>query len=97
MALLKCKRVHCCSLSVLLVLVLVSCTSSAPQFLDTFAIQKSANSTYKYESINGLQQGYSYAYGNTYSSGYKSECACHIQLYPVMYSAIQVLAQFLSL
>lgn len=59
--------------TVLLVAVLVTCAKCAPQLLDTFAVQKSANTTYTYQSPGGLQHGYSYAYGNTFASGYKSE------------------------
>lgn len=57
-----------------LVFVVLSPVQSAPQLLDTYKVQKSANSTYTYESTNGLQKGYSYAFGDTYVSGYKSEC-----------------------
>lgn len=53
--------------------VFVSCVTSAPQFLDTYLVQKAANSTYTYQSTDGLHKGYSFAYGNTYSGGYKSE------------------------
>lgn len=56
------------------VFVVPSPVQSAPQALDTYNVQKSANSTYTYESIDGLQKGYSYAFGDTYASGYKSEC-----------------------
>lgn len=68
---LKWKSLQCSF--VLLVGVLVSSAKSAPQFLDTYAVQKSANTSYTYESTGGLQKGYSYAYGNTFASGYKSE------------------------
>lgn len=51
---------------------------SAPQFLpsaslDTFEVKKSANTSYSYQSLNGLQHGYNYAYGDSFVQGYKCE------------------------
>lgn len=56
-----------------LVAVCATAVESAPQSLDTFEIKKSANTSYKYESVDGLNRGYSYAYGDSFASGYKSE------------------------
>lgn len=70
---LKSKCSFGCSVALFVAMVFVCGASGAPQFIDTYNIQKTANSTYTYQSINGLQRGYDYVYGNTYSSGYKSE------------------------
>lgn len=57
----------------LLIGAFVQFGNSAPQFLDTFEVKKAANATYTYQSLNGLQNGYSYVYGDSYATGYKSE------------------------
>lgn len=67
------QKVRSLRLAVVLAVFCAAAVDSAPQNLDTFEIKKSANTSYKYESTDGLSRGYSYAYGDSFASGYKSE------------------------
>lgn len=62
-----------CTLVIVLIGLFVRVQSAPQHIVDTFEVRKSANTSYTYQSLNGLQNGYSYAYGDSYATGYKSE------------------------